>query len=39
MEFVEALENYEKGGYVARERERPTDAIDRAAGDQACLTT
>ena len=32
VEFVEALvANYTKGGYVARERERLTSAIDRAA--------
>jgi len=31
VEFVEALvQNYEKGGYVARERERLTSAIERA---------
>ena len=31
VEFVEALiGNYEKGGYVTRERERLTDAIARA---------
>jgi DNA-binding ferritin-like protein (Dps family) len=31
VEFVEALVgNYEKGGYVTRERERLTDAIKRA---------
>ena len=31
VEFVEALVgNYEKGGYVTRERERLTDAIARA---------
>jgi len=35
VEFVEALiQNYEKGGYVTRERERLTKAIDHAAGDQ-----
>lgn len=34
VEFVETLiANYSKGGYVARERERLTKAIDRAAGD------
>jgi DNA-binding ferritin-like protein (Dps family) len=34
VEFVEALvRNYSKGGYVDRERQRLTDAIDRAAGD------
>jgi DNA-binding ferritin-like protein (Dps family) len=33
-EFVEALVgNYEKGGYVTRERERLTNAIKRAAGE------
>ena len=32
VEFVDALvQNYEKGGYVARERERLTRAIDRVA--------
>jgi DNA-binding ferritin-like protein (Dps family) len=36
VEFVEALvRNYEQGGYVARERERLTNVIDRAAGDDA----
>ena len=36
VEFVDALvRNYEKGGYVTRERERLTNAIARAAGDQA----
>jgi DNA-binding ferritin-like protein (Dps family) len=31
VEFVDALvQNYEKGGYVARERERLTSAIERA---------
>jgi DNA-binding ferritin-like protein (Dps family) len=31
VEFVDALvRNYEKGGYVARERERLTSAIERA---------
>jgi DNA-binding ferritin-like protein (Dps family) len=35
-EFVDALvRNYEKGGYVARERKRLTDAIDGAASDKA----
>jgi DNA-binding ferritin-like protein (Dps family) len=35
VEFVDALvRNYEKGGYVARERERLTNTIGRAAGDQ-----
>jgi DNA-binding ferritin-like protein (Dps family) len=34
VEFVEALvENYSKGGYVTRERERLTSAIERAAGE------
>jgi DNA-binding ferritin-like protein (Dps family) len=34
VEFVEALiGNYEKGGYVARERNRLTRAIERAAGE------
>jgi DNA-binding ferritin-like protein (Dps family) len=34
VEFVEALiRNYEKGGYVARERERLINAIERAAGE------
>jgi DNA-binding ferritin-like protein (Dps family) len=33
VEFVEALvRNYEQGGYVARERARPINAIKRAAG-------
>jgi len=33
VEFVEELvRNYEKGGYVARERERLANAIDRAEG-------
>jgi DNA-binding ferritin-like protein (Dps family) len=32
VEFVEALiQNYEKGGYVTRERNRLTSAIERAA--------
>jgi len=32
-EFVEAfLQNYEKGGWVTRERERLTNAIDSVAG-------
>jgi DNA-binding ferritin-like protein (Dps family) len=36
VEFVEALiGNYEKGGYVARERNRLSRAIARAAGDDA----
>ena len=35
VEFVEALvQNYEKGGYVTRERERLTSAIERAAGEE-----
>ena len=35
VEFVEALiGNYEKGGYVTRERERLTDAIKRAEGEE-----
>ncbi|WP_344619062.1 DUF1048 domain-containing protein [Dactylosporangium salmoneum] len=34
VEFVEALiANYEKGGYVARERNRLSRAIERAAGE------
>jgi DNA-binding ferritin-like protein (Dps family) len=34
VEFVEAfLQNYEKGGWVARERERLTSAIERAEED------
>lgn len=34
VEFVEALvQNYEKGGYVTRERERLTKAIDGVAGN------
>lgn len=34
VEFVEALiGNYEKGGYVSRERNRLTKAIARAAGE------
>ena len=34
VEFVEALaQNYEKGGYVSRERKRLIDAIDQAAGE------
>ena len=34
VEFVDALiRNYDKGGYVDRERARLVDAIDRAAGD------
>jgi DNA-binding ferritin-like protein (Dps family) len=36
VEFVDALvRNYEKGGYVTREQERLTEAIDRAAGSDA----
>jgi DNA-binding ferritin-like protein (Dps family) len=35
VEFVEALiGNYEKGGYVTRERKRLTDAIARAEGER-----
>jgi DNA-binding ferritin-like protein (Dps family) len=35
VEFVEALVgNYEKGGYVTRERERLTNAIRRAEGEE-----
>jgi DNA-binding ferritin-like protein (Dps family) len=31
VEFIETLiQNYDRGGYVARERERLTSAIDRA---------
>jgi len=34
VEFVDALiRNYSKGGYVAREQERLTSAIARAAGE------
>jgi len=34
VEFVDALvRNYDKGGYVTRERERLIRAIDQAAGD------
>jgi DNA-binding ferritin-like protein (Dps family) len=34
VEFIEALvQNYEKGGYLARERKRLIDAIDRAEGN------
>lgn len=34
VEFVEAfLQNYSKGSWVTRERERLTRAIDRAAGE------
>jgi DNA-binding ferritin-like protein (Dps family) len=33
VEFVEAfLQNYDKGGWVTRERERLTNAIERAEG-------
>ncbi|CAM4008019.1 DUF1048 domain-containing protein [Kibdelosporangium persicum] len=36
VEFVEALvQNYTKGGYVARERNRLISAIDQAAGEDA----
>ncbi len=36
VEFVEAfVQNYEKGGWISRERQRLTTAIDRAAGDRA----
>lgn len=36
VEFVEVLvQNYSKGGYVTRERERLTNAIDRVAGNDA----
>jgi DNA-binding ferritin-like protein (Dps family) len=35
VEFVEALvDNYEKGGYVVRERARLTQAIERAEAEQ-----
>jgi DNA-binding ferritin-like protein (Dps family) len=35
VEFVDALvRNYSKGGYVDRERQRLTDAIDAVAGDR-----
>jgi DNA-binding ferritin-like protein (Dps family) len=35
VEFVEVfLQNYEKGGWVTRERRRLIDAIERAEGDQ-----
>jgi DNA-binding ferritin-like protein (Dps family) len=34
VEFVEALiQNYEKGGYVTRERNRLCNSIERAAGE------
>ena len=36
VEFAETfLRNYPEGGWITRERERLTNAIDRAAGDQA----
>ncbi|MFA7324778.1 MAG: DUF1048 domain-containing protein [Candidatus Nanopelagicales bacterium] len=36
VEFVEALvQNYEKGGYVTRERDRLTQAIERAEAEDA----
>ncbi len=36
VEFVDELaRNYRKGGYIDRERERLTNAIDRATDDQA----
>ncbi len=39
VEFVDALiRNYSKGGYVNRERERLTSAIDRAAGEDTGAT-
>jgi DNA-binding ferritin-like protein (Dps family) len=35
VEFVEAfLQNYDKGGWVTRERERLTNAIKRAEGEE-----
>jgi DNA-binding ferritin-like protein (Dps family) len=35
VEFVETfIQSYSKGGWVGRERERLTKAIDRAAGDR-----
>jgi DNA-binding ferritin-like protein (Dps family) len=35
VEFVEAfLQNYDKGGWVTRERERLTNAIQRAEGEE-----
>jgi len=35
VEFIEAfLQNYSKGGWVTRERERLTNAIDRVAGKE-----
>jgi DNA-binding ferritin-like protein (Dps family) len=34
VEFVEALiQNYEKGGYITRERDRLTNAIERAEAE------
>ncbi|MDO8879416.1 MAG: DUF1048 domain-containing protein [Coriobacteriia bacterium] len=39
VEFIETfLQNYEKGGWVARERERLNRAIDRASGSGATGT-
>lgn len=36
VEFMDAfIENYDKGGWVTRERERLAKAIDRAVGDTA----
>jgi DNA-binding ferritin-like protein (Dps family) len=36
VEFAETfLENYSEGQWIKKERERLTDAIDRAAGDRA----
>jgi DNA-binding ferritin-like protein (Dps family) len=36
VEFVEGLiQNYDRGGYVGRERRRLVEAIDRAAGEKA----
>lgn len=36
VEFIEAfLQNYEKGGWVTRERERLTNAIDSVVGNEA----
>ena len=35
VEFAETfLENYKKGGWVTKEQDRLTSAIDRAAGDE-----
>jgi DNA-binding ferritin-like protein (Dps family) len=35
VEFVDALiRNYDKSGYVGRQRQRLVDAIDKAAGDK-----